>query len=75
MHILFPQHAGPSPNGVVVRSIGDLKSFSMWSGDTELIATIDKEQADRVSRALADKEGVFQIVGPVRLFNIPKITF
>ncbi len=73
MNFLFPRHTVPGPNGVVVRSIGGVKRLSMWSEDTELIATLDKEQAAHLSRALTDRSGVFQVVGPVRLFNIPKI--
>lgn len=73
MHIDLPR-ANPDPNGMVVRSIGGIKSLSLWIGDTELIATIDDSQAQKVAQVLSDRDGLLQVVGSVRAFTIPTIS-
>lgn len=73
MHIDL-HRVDPDPNGMVVRSIGGIKSLSMWIGDTELIATINDLQAKKVAQVLSDRDGLVQVIGSVRSFTIPTIS-
>lgn len=69
---ITPQH---NPvNGLFVRSAGDVKTISAWIGDTELIATINADQAKKIQAALENRNCALQITGTVRAYTIPKIS-
>jgi len=58
------------PAGVLIRSVGPIKSLSFWAGDLEFFIELTESQFANLARALTDNCAVYQVSGRAKRFNL-----
>ena len=61
----------PAPGNLVARGACDYRLLSLFVSGRELIAVLNRADADRVARALQSDDAMASIPGCVAEFNIP----